>query len=345
MHNRIVILFAVILPVLLSASERSDSAPNEHPTLKLIKKDPDRPHKKIVIIKQNGERKVLVKVKKIKKPSQQPLPDNNVTDKGTMITDIYYMPEDDSNETKIPEETISDTPDENLSAIAEQPMEADHNATLVTVHFIDDNVSESTEEAETTAETLEPKYDTNLPASNWKRHYFTLAVGSLSRSRTTNVETVDLTAYITLENSDHTLYADGSEYEYDDHTSPLHVEAGYRFRPSILGTSLSLSGYYDEDLIEFRAALEYTFEDIAALYPMLRLGGAMTHDNADDSDYDATAYFGGISLEKRLFNGMIMGVEYLYLKRSWIKKEEFFGTVTCEDRESALRMTLDVPLF
>ena len=134
-------------------------------------------------------------------------------------------------------------------------------------------------------------------------------------------------------------------YKYDDRDNYPHIEAGYLYKPNIQGGSLSLSGYYDEDLIEFRGALGYTLEEIGSLFPTLKIGGAITNDNGDDGDYDATAYFGGISLDRRLLNGMIVGVEYLYLQRSWIKKEEFFGSVTCEDKESALRLTLDVPLF
>jgi hypothetical protein len=184
-----------------------------------------------------------------------------------------------------------------------------------------------------------------FPASNWKRHYFTLAVGSTARTRTIKVDTVNLGTYVTLKNDGHTFLADGSMYEYDDSTASAHIEAGYLFKPHIIGSSLYLSAFYDEDLLEFRGAYKYTFTDYALFYPGIKIGGALTHDNTDDSDYDATAYFAGIALDKRLFNGMIVGVEYLYLKRRWINKEEFFGTVTCEDQESALRLTLDVPLF
>lgn len=346
MHKRIVIFLAAVLPFTLYSSESFYSHASKKPALKLIKKEPGKRYKKIVIVKKNGERKVLVKVKKVRKTSPYPL-----LDEAGMITDTYRPFQPESNETEETNSTLSIPPDNDVNT-SDGTLQDENQTIPVTAAGYsvqppeEEPYSEPPFPAEETTDIEPHPLDPNLPASNWKRHYFTLAVGSSSRDRTTKVDTVNLGSSIKLENSDHTFLADGSLYEYDDAEAYAHVEAGYLFKPAIQGASLALSGYYDQDLIEFRGTVGYTMDEIASFFfPTVKIGGALTHDNGDDSDYDATAYFGGISLDRRLLNGMIIGMEYLYLQRQWLKKEEFFGTVTCEDRESALRLTLDIPLF
>ena len=343
MYKKIVVLLAVIIPLILNASESFYPETSEKPPLKLIKKAPDKRYKKSVIIKSNGDRKVLVKVKKVRKDSTFPL-----MDEANMITDTYIPSPPESNETAeseeilpVPQESDANasldiSPDENQSMFAAETQQESEEYL---------SYQEMEPETEETVDPIPSPADPSLPASNWKRHYFTLALGSVSRNRTTTVDTVDLSSYIKLLNSDHVFLADGTRYEYEDTNSYAHIEAGYLFKPAIQGASLSLSAYYDEDLIEFRGSLGYTLEEVTSLFPTIKIGASLTHDNWDDSDYDATAYFGGVSLEKRMLNGMMIGIEYLYLQREWLKKEEFFGSVTCEDKESALRLTLDIPLF
>lgn len=353
MHKRVVIfLIVTLLPAAESGSLESNDA--NKPKLKLIKKEPGKRYKKNVIITKDGERKVLVRVKKIKTD-----PNEMFFDDSSMLTDTYYLRGDETNATADGNRSITEAaPMEDNSSIAALAQTEELNSSMVpppaelsvsqpdnNVTLLIDGAETDTHESEETLKAAETENTDQLPASNWKRHYFTFSAGSTARTRTTRVDTINLGSYVTLQNSDRALLADGSIQEIEETTSYAHVEAGYLYKPYIAGSSFYLSSYYDSDLIEFRAAYKYTLADTALFYPGIKVGGALTHDNGDDSEYDATAYFGGISLDRRLFNGMIVGVEYLYLKRQWIKKEEFFGTVTCQDQESALRLTLDLPLF
>ncbi len=357
MHRRFITLFiAALLPAASFGTETLISE-NDKPPLKLLKQKSGEQRKKIVRVKKNGERKVLVKVKRVFKEPKTLFP---LTDDPAMITDTYYPPEValDTSEDINTTQPLSEPADENLSISASQPPvttedtntsalpppEPEHVPEAEKASIVSDEPTPAEEPADMKSEdTLQE--DSPLPATNWKRHYLSLAAGSAARTRTTKVDTVSLGSYIALKNTSHTFLADGSTYEYKDSDAYAHIEAGYLYKPGPVGSSYYLGGYYDDDLIAVRAAYKYTFSDMLMVYPSIKLGGELAYDNGDNSDYDATAFFGAVSLEKRLFNGLIIGIEYLYLQRQWIKQEEFFGSVECEDRESALRLTLDVPLF
>lgn len=350
--GKVLSVFIALFVLLASATaaETVHSLILHKPVLKLLKRKAGQRYRKIIIIKRNGERKVLVRVKKVRrhtvrtKQNTAPIKDafDNPQPSG-MITDTYSKPKEEKT-VPLPPEPVSQPNESNTSVITPaSDVPADTNTTIAPP--LPEQRDQSPPAIQTDNNTTSNKTRAdNLPATNWKRHYLALAVGASARKRMTKIDTAAIGTPVRLKNSDHIFTADGTAYTFSDNEGYPGIEAGYLYKPYVLGSAFYLGGYYDSDLFEFKGAYQYTFDDIAAVYPGLKIGGALSFDNGDNTKYDGTALFGSFSLDKRLLNGMIVGLAFQYLERTWFQKEEFFGTVTCEDKESALRLTLDMPL-